>query len=770
MSKSKWMKLVMVGLLAAPLALMGCGSDGSDGAQGPPGPAGPPGDSGVPGDPGDPATRTANETCSVCHDPGRLVDMTVFHDAAVMDLRNDLQVVITNVTFPIAAPIQPVVEFSVTLNGLPFDGLLANQAQWMVAKLVPGTLGEADVWQSYVNRVRAGVPGFGPGGSPAIAEEVAQATTEGGGTGVFVNLGAGNYQYTFSTDLSTAAIPFTDKAPVVVGYEPTFTHRVGIQFAANIAPDVRENVWFDAVPDGSPITVTRNIATTASCLECHTRSALPPTFAFHSGANRRVEVEYCVLCHNPGTTDPESGELVDMAVMTHKIHRGKNLPTVAAGGSYIIWGNNNSVHDYSHVGYPQDIRNCTKCHTAADAATPDGDNWMTKPTIRTCTSCHDDISFVSPAPAGKRLHTAGAFADNSACTICHPATGGLAGVADVHQIPGRAEAAAFQFNVHTVVNTAPGEFPSVTFSVTDPTNADAPYNILTDAPFLVGGGASRLFVLIGWMNGEGTADWTNTGAGSTPAQPVGINALAAGVATDNGDGTFTVTSPVAIPLDAEGTGIAALEGHPALADGTRLPVTNAFLYFPITDGVAVPRREVVDLVRCDMCHDQLSIHGANRTDSIEVCVICHNPNATDINRRPADPALTTDGKVEESIDFKRMIHGIHASGEGGGDPRTTPLVIYGFGNTEHNFAEVTYPGNMRQCTQCHLPGTWHLPLEPGVLATTIDTGPDKASPNDDLNITKTAAVCSACHDHPLHVGHMQAQGASFEVLDGNILE
>ena len=77
-----------------------------------------------------------------------------------------------------------------------------------------------------------------------------------------------------------------------------------------------------------------------------------------------------MTCHNPGTTDANSGETVDFKVFIHKIHRGELLPAVQAGGEYAIWGNANSKNDYSTVVFPQDIRNCAKCHTSADAATP----------------------------------------------------------------------------------------------------------------------------------------------------------------------------------------------------------------------------------------------------------------------------------------------------------------------------------------------------------------------------------------------------------------
>jgi OmcA/MtrC family decaheme c-type cytochrome len=791
--------LILIGIfvLMVPLLFLGC--EGDTGPQGPPGQSAAAGGDIAPGFPAPPAsaTETAIETCDVCHGPDALLlPMSQFHDAPVIDNVNFLAATITGVTFPATPPITPTVTFTVTLNGAPFTGLAADntakgRVDFAIAKLIPGVNGDPDNWRNYINNRRTGTPGFGPGGSPAITDNVSQGTTaDGNNDGTLVETATpGTYQFTFTQNLATAET--YPGSGVLVGYDPTLTHRVGIQFtpSAPIPTDGRFNAFLDVRPDGNPITVFRRIATTASCLECHTRSVIPPRFGFH-GSGARVEVGFCVLCHNPSTIDPESGETVALAVMVHKIHRGRGLPSVVTGGSYAIWGFGNSEHNYSQVGFPQDIRNCSKCHTAADALTPEGDNWMNRPNIQACGSCHDNISFVSPPPAGKVLHTGGIQTSNLNCAVCHPPTGGLAGITDSHAIPGRAAAAVFQFNIVSVDNTAPGQFPRVTFSVTDnTTGTPVAVDILTDDNFTVGGGASRLAVDIGWKTGtvglgDDAIDWTNQGSGNNVGQPVSINPLASGPtpATNIGGNIFRVTSPVAIPLDAHGTGVAALEGHPALPDGTRLAVRSAFLYFPVTDTTPVARRTVVSVANCDLCHDQLSVHGANRTDSIEVCVICHNPNATDIGRRPymTDPnAVGIDGKREQTIDFKNMIHALHGSGVahgGGGSPRTTDLVVYGFGGTPNDFGEVHFPGNIRKCMHCHIdppgatPPTWQLPLDVGVLAVTVNSPPNLADPDDDGNITKTAGVCSACHDSAALRQHMVLQGANFNVRQGNIIE
>jgi OmcA/MtrC family decaheme c-type cytochrome len=712
--------------------------------------------------------QTYDEGCALCHRAGSTVDVAVEHSSAAASLAGE----ITGVSID-AGTGKVTVSFRLfdsDNTNIPLAGVAAADIRFSIAKLIPGTGGNASAWQNYINTREtkaAGVAGNAPDGTPtpdgstAVQGNAERASTTGG---VFTDNGDGTYSYRLALTITSVT------TPLAVTYEPTLTHRVALQVAGNAA-----NPIYDFVPAGGSPTTTRNIAVNASCNECHIKLGL------HGGD--RIQTQYCVTCHNPGSSDANSGNTVDFKVMIHKIHSGESLPSISQlGWEYAIWGFGNSKNDYSTVVFPQDVRfpgleaaNCTKCHAAGDAS--DSTNYLNVPTRQACTSCHDLTSFVDPPPAGYTLHSGGVQADNSNCTTCHPASGGVAGITDSHEIRAQIVAQRFEYNIVSITDQNgdaqidPGDFVKVTFSVTDPTQGDAPYYILTDPQFTSRtGAASRLAILIGWD----TTDYTNTGSGSVPAQPVSINPLSIGPtpATDNGNGTFTVQSTVAIPADVTGSGVVAIEGHPAvettLGSGVynlRVPVKNVVQNFAVTGSSVTARRTVVTIANCNRCHGQLSLHGNNRTDEVQVCVICHNANATDIDVRPADPATAADGKVEEAIDFKYMIHAIHAGAAAEHGFRENGLVIYGFGSSINDFSEVRMPAgleNLKNCTGCHTGTTYAVPISATALPTTVLTEAKLADPNDDKNITPTASACSSCHDSVDAKTHMSEQGGQFD--------
>jgi OmcA/MtrC family decaheme c-type cytochrome len=210
-----------------------------------------------------------------------------------------------------------------------------------------------------------------------------------------------------------------------------------------------------------------------------------------------------------------------------------------------------------------------------------------------------------------------------------------------------------------------------------------------------------------------------------------------------------------------GSGAAILEGRPrvdANGDGAleSLPVAASGISFAITDGSPVPRRQVVELGRCNECHNVLSLHGGNRTDNTELCTTCHNPNNTDIARRaPPCSNLPTDatpglGPVEYPIDFKFMIHQIHSAN----------AKVCGFANSIHDFTDLRFPGKLNNCEGCHRPGTYY-PVDGALVQATSILTFDRTRLDDDVAVSPNASACSGCHTDSLAHVHMEQNGGDF---------
>ena len=118
------------------------------------------------------------------------------------------------------------------------------------------------------------------------------------------------------------------------------------------------------------------------------------------------------------------------------------------------------------------------------------------------------------------------------------------------------------------------------------------------------------------------------------------------------------------------------------------------------------------------------------------------------------------------IDFKRMVHRIHAAGATG-----VPYDVCGFGNRPHTY-DFVYPGRLNNCEGCHEPNSYY-PVDPAaVLGTTISVGADPASTLDDVVISPNASVCSSCHVSDLTRAHIEQNGGDFnaqKAADGTLI-
>jgi OmcA/MtrC family decaheme c-type cytochrome len=106
--------------------------------------------------------------------------------------------------------------------------------------------------------------------------------------------------------------------------------------------------------------------------------------------------------------------------MIHKIHRGAELENLP----YIVYGYRSSVHDYSDVHFPGDLRDCETCHmedtytvdaipeSALPTHSPAAAIPEMEPITATCLSCHDSDSAASHALANSSDL-------GESCATCH---------------------------------------------------------------------------------------------------------------------------------------------------------------------------------------------------------------------------------------------------------------------------------------------------------------------------------------------------------------
>jgi OmcA/MtrC family decaheme c-type cytochrome len=296
----------------------------------------------------------------------------------------------------------------------------------------------------------------------------------------------GSNTYTFATpfpatyppqlNVTSTAVPSVDPdgadwkgLPLVAG-----TYTVGLRFYKNYtvaAETVRDanSTTFDFLGGfgANPGTLAkREVVKIENCNACHV------SLRAHGGS-RRGDVTYCLLCHTAGAEDRNTstvlggtpGVTIDFKVMIHKLHNARHLPSVngvattadgartytATAKPYQIIGFNNSINDFSDVGFPmfpvasvsmphktdyvngtantqntaihRGVTDCDKCHgkpadgSGATTAPAQGSLAYSGTSKAACGSCHDDINWSFPYKANNK--TMPILADSGTCLNCH---------------------------------------------------------------------------------------------------------------------------------------------------------------------------------------------------------------------------------------------------------------------------------------------------------------------------------------------------------------
>lgn len=548
--------------------------------------------------------------------------------------------------------------------------------------------------------------------------------------GKATQVGPGQYQYTFIA-----------QAPA--GFDATATTTVAVDGNRDLtAFDLGTNyagTTFNFVPNGSAVTVTRDVIKTQSCNTCHDQ------LAFHGGYAHGMEM--CVLCHQPQNQDPTSGNTLDLKVMAHKIHMGSQLPSVNATPPvpYQIYGYMNSVSDFSTVIDPADPRRCEVCHSQTTGAAQ-AKAFLTAPSRAACGACHDDVNF-----ATGNNHPGGFQTDDTECANCHQPQGETpfdASILGAHVVPNDTPAtypqnpdtliSSIVIKITAVTNTKPGQKPVVAYTVKDMNGVAIALNdpTLEDIQFTLAGP---------------TTDYGYTSFGSDVTTPgyVGEDGTA-GTCDSSGNCTYTFLH--AIPATATGTYAIGVESerlenvlpNTNAAQQVESGTPNQIFYFSVDGSTVQPRRTVVAETNCNQCHVHLTLHGNRRNDP-QYCVLCHNPSDTDFSQRPA-------GQAAQTINMAVMVHRIHDGVNvvpAGGKPYT----VAGFGGSTHDFSGVLYPAMspagdatyLQNCTLCHVNGSEQI-LPTGLNAV--------VDPQGWINpVQPVSSACSGCHVSKAEAAH-----------------
>lgn len=481
------------------------------------------------------------------------------------------------------------------------------------------------------------------------------------------------------------------------------------------------------------------------------------------------------------------------------------------------------------IGFPGYMINCSTCHTGAslDAVNAAPVSWST------CTSCHDSWDGFPRTVVGGAQAMHRSFTSATDCSACHngtvaPATAnafhnGYAAGSYTYNYTGR-NGLVWNGEDQSVVQgkrlsmaidsvTVNGANLEVAWSATwdgapvNPCNADVaagPVFFGLTANAAIGQAASNMSFLRSYAQAN---DWVNADIGSTsPGQPVGTVTPSGANTTCAADVATTI-----VPAQATGAtkGVIALQGKPQITftlaptAATRviqIRSTSPTREFTVADGTlpASRRRKIVSNEKCLSCHlGSIYQHGGNRVDSVDLCVMCHNPAANESNNRAnmgVDANESYDLQTGQTYDLRFMIHAIHSSGESG-HPITFYRTngIYFFGNKaalaavpswpgpfapgaacfpvagsgapnastgtqcdaanttqvtkNHNFIEVHYPRALNDCAACHVDGSENdMPMPwDAVAVTEQDAGASAASQLDDVLVGPVTASCMSCH-------------------------
>jgi OmcA/MtrC family decaheme c-type cytochrome len=500
--------------------------------------------------------------------------------------------------------------------GVAAADVAALRLSFSLAGLADDPVSGQPAWRSYLltgSQTLVAHPVAGPGTpAGAVLSGTRQPGSEGGGT--LQDQGDGILLYHFQN-----LLPGT--------FDMGETLRVGA-WLAGVTPTAATSATIDFVPGGgSP----RHYQTVRdeNCNGCHGL-----LLAHGSRSGTRL----CLTCHtwqnaDPDTIDPAAlagatpdtnPNPLDLGRLVHRIHRGRNLPTLylsssplaapalpsagplplpflpgrnapQPGGKFSVVGYRSREYVFGRVvertdnyqpartlvegiAFPRDLRDCAACHAGA----PDEAAVHGPPSRRTCAGCHPDVWFGGGNPDPVHLaHPGGPQPDDGRCAECHlPGGGGArlyAPLAELHVPPARSPRwSGLTATIVDVQGMRPGQAPTVTFTLADRVGPVSPLGTPdppADASSPVPRGPVSVSIVLA---GRADVDYLtgNSLAASKAAAPIS-EPVPATTAAD-GAGRFTYTFQKPLPGDATGTWAVGVEARRRAAVLHYDPATDTF--------------------------------------------------------------------------------------------------------------------------------------------------------------------------------------------------
>ncbi len=574
-------------------------------------------------------------------------------------------------------------------------------------------------WTSFLLVGRQTSPSLPPGGPGTAAGNVVANVRQPGAESTGTLAGAdGAFTYTYATALPAACPAPPNPLPVDrLCFDPDRTLRIGVWLLGNGNADGTST--FEFRPSGAAA-APRDVALHRNCQACHDE------VRSHDGA---VGVKICTTCHtwqnaDPDTVDPAALDgatgatdpnPLELGRLVHRIHRGRNLPTLyaaAAAGTTVpapalpsatalplpyFPARNAAVlgRKYSFVGaasrqvvfgrivarsenglpaktlatgvvFPRDLRDCAVCHQGA----PQANETLYGISRRTCAGCHPEGWFgaTTITDAVHFAHPGGPQADDVECRGCHVAATAAhpkvyAPIADIHVQPHHSPYFdRARLEIVSVANVRPGAAPTVRFRLHDrlgeisPIGAAVPaYDTTSPFPSPVMRSLAFLPDHNGWMaitvNGPTAPAYGYQPLLSELPPNPDIYAL-----TADAQGIFTYQFVSTLPADAGGTWAVGFDARRRVARTTLYdPATDTFRWPYTGEGPSEP--PVNPIVYVDTATGTYTAGVADaavprrRVVAQEKCYRCHDP-------------IEVHGTVRSRVEYCLMCHTAGATDRG----------------------------------------------------------------------------------------------------------